>query len=350
MKDRGVKVKKQIIGSILLVAIAILTFSIFFKGYSFQELIGALRNANYFYLLAGLSMVFIHIICEAINTQLILKVLGQPISFNSSFRYSCIGFYFGSITPLASGTQPAQVYYMKQDKISVTMSSLTIFYITLVYQISLILLGIAAFVFSFQTAIWFFSKLKYLLIVGSIINIGAILLLFLLMFSNKIMPGILFFLIKLGNKLHIVKKADETKSKAEKSIRSYREKALIIRQHPVLFLQVLFFSMVQMTAMCLIPYLVYKGMGYLSYPVVKLTACQALLSISVSAIPLPGSEGITQAGFLQVFNRFFPHSAITFAMLINRVISFYLPLIINFIIYLFAHIRTLKQSKKDILV
>ncbi len=35
---------------------------------------------------------------------------------------------------------------------------------------------------------------------------------------------------------------------------------------------------------------------------------------------------------------------LTYAMLIHRVISFYIPLLLSFMIYIFTHIRTTKQS------
>lgn len=347
MNDQEMKTKKQIISILALVIIMLLTFSIFMKGYSFHELLLALKDANYSYLLAGLGMMLFFIACEAVNIRLIMKVLGQPVTLQSCFIYSLIGFYFSSITPSASGGQPAQVYYMKQDKISISLSSLTIFYIVFVYQIAMILLGIAAFIFSFHTAIWFIAKLKYLFIIGAIINTGAILVFFLLMFSSKIMPGILSFLIKVGGKLTIIKKPENLQQKSQISMLSYHEKAMIIKKHPLLFIQVLFITILQILAFSLIPFLVYKSMGYQSANPVDLISCQALLTIAVSAIPLPGAEGVTQAGFLQVFTRFFPHGSITYAMLINRVLSFYIPLVISFVFYMIAHINAMKKAEPN---
>lgn len=344
MNNQGIKTKKQIISILILIVIMLLTGSIFIKGCTVHDFINAFYHADYVFLLAGLGMMFLFIACEAANIFFIMKVLGQPVSLKKCFIYSFIGFYFSSITPSASGGQPAQVYYMKQDRISLPLSSLTMFYIMFVYQIGMILLGIAAFIFSYKTSILFISRLKYLFLIGAVINTGAILLFFLLMFSSKIMPAILSFFIKAGSRLHLIKNRDHALQKAGKSMHDYHEKALIIKQHPVLFLQVLFITIIQMLALCLIPFFVYKSMGYHSDHLVGLTACQALLTIAVSAIPLPGAEGVTQAGFLQVFGMFFPNKAIAYAMVINRVLSFYLPLFISFIIYIIEHISVTKRS------
>jgi conserved hypothetical protein len=346
MHEQVIKTKKQLISTFLLLGIIAITFSVFLKDYSLRELFEALKAADFTYLLAGLGMMLIFISCEAANIWLILKVLGHDAPFRRCFEYSSIGYYFSSITPSASGGQPAQVYYMKQDKIPLTLSSITIFYIVYVYQIVMIILGIAAFLFRFDIAVLFAAKLKILLLIGVIINTGVIFLLFSLMFSSKVVPAILSFLIKAGTKLRLVKKTEKVKKKLEESILSYREKAQLIKQHPFLFLQVFLITLIQLIALNLIPYLVYKSMGYHEDNLLSITACQALLTISVSAIPLPGAEGVTQAGFLQVFGMFFPKKALTYAMLINRIISFYLPLIISFILYVYTHLRTSRQIRK----
>ena len=114
MNNQGIKTKKQIISILILIVIMLLTGSIFMKGCSVHDLIDAFYHADYTFLLAGLGMMFLFIACEAANIFLIMKVLGQPVSLKKCFIYSFIGFYFSSITPSASGGQPAQVYYMKQ--------------------------------------------------------------------------------------------------------------------------------------------------------------------------------------------------------------------------------------------
>ncbi len=346
MHEQGIKTKKQILSTLLLLGIIIITFTIFLKDYSLQELFGAIRNADFSYLLAGFCMMLLFIACEALNIRIILKVLGHNSPFRRCLEYSSIGFYFSSITPSAAGGQPAQVYYMKQDKIPLTLSSITIFYIVYVYQIVMIFLGIAAYILRFDVAVLFASKLKILLLIGVVINTGAIFLFFAFMFSSKIVPAILSFLMKAAAKLHLIKKTADVKKKLNESILSYREKTQIIKLHPFLFLQVFLITLVQLLALSMIPYFVYRSMGFHSEDLLSITACQALLTISVSAIPLPGAEGVTQAGFLQVFGMFFPKKALAYAMLINRILSFYIPLILSFLYYIYTHIRITGRRKR----
>lgn len=344
MHDQGIKARKQIISTLILLVLIVITFSYYLKGYTIKDLQSALLNVKFSYLLCGLGMMFIFISCEAANIYLILKALNNKIPFFRCFEYSNIGFYFSAITPSSSGGQPAQVYYMKQDKIPIAESSITIFFIVYVYQITMILLGIIMALLRFSEAIYFISKLRYLFIYGMVVNIGAIFIFFSLMYSKKLAPSIVTFILKVGYKLRLIKRVDEIKNRFDKILKSYHEKAMILKAHPILFFKILFVTIIQMLALNSIPYLVYCSMGYKAHNILDMITCQSLLTISVSAVPLPGAEGVTQGGFLQIFNTYFPQNMLTYAMLINRVISFYLPLLISFVIYITTHIRTMKQS------
>jgi glycosyltransferase 2 family protein len=343
MYDQEMKAKKQIAGVLLLLLLVVFTFFFYLRGYSYGELGNALRNANYAYLLLGLGMMFLFICCEAVNIRMIMKVLGYEITIGRCMQYSSIGFYFSSITPSASGGQPAQIYYMKKDEIPVATSSITIFFLVFVYQIAMMLLGIIMSFLRYSMAVNFIAKLKYLFLFGVIVNTGVIIVLFLLMFSKKLVPLLVKAVLKIAGKIRFLRKLVNNEEKLSRSLEAYHEKALLIKDHPVLFFKVLFVTIIQMIALSLIPLLVYLSLGYHTNHMADFITCQSLLTISVSAVPLPGAEGISQGGFLQVFAMFFNRKTLVSAMLINRVISFYLPLVFSFGVYIITHLRIARQ-------
>lgn len=344
MHNQSIKVKKQIIGILTLLVLIVITSIFYLNGNTIIELRNALLNAKLPYLFGGLGMILIFILCEAVNISLIMKTLNYRIPFFRCFEYSSIGFYFSSITPSSSGGQPAQIYYMKQDKIPIAASSVTFFFIIYVYQIAMILVGIFFALLCFSEAVYFIHKLRYIFFFGVVVNTGAIFVFFSLMVSKKFVPFLTALILKAGIKLRVVKQPEETKNKFDKSLIAYHHKAMILKTHPVLFFKILFVTIIQMLSLNSVPALVYCSMGYDTKHIPALITCQSLLTISVSAVPLPGAEGITQSGFLQIFDAFFPQNILPYAMLINRAISFYIPLLLSFILYIFTHIRTTKQS------
>ena len=54
---------------------------------------------------------------------------------------------------------------------------------------------------------------------------------------------------------------------------------------------------------------------------------QAVLFLSVSSLPLPGAVGLTEVGFLLLYQTVFPAAILPSAMLLSRTVSFYLILL-----------------------
>lgn len=110
--------KKVIKNLSFFVIILGITLGIIFKEQSVTEIIAILKNAKIEFILIGLLCMLIYLLLEAVNLNRTLKVLGEKSSFMQNFKYAIIGFFFSSITPAASGGQPAQIYYMNKNKIS----------------------------------------------------------------------------------------------------------------------------------------------------------------------------------------------------------------------------------------
>lgn len=60
----------------------------------------------------GLLLMFAFVGCEAMCSRTILRQLGDRVPYRRCLGYACTGFVFSSITPSASGGQPAQVCCM----------------------------------------------------------------------------------------------------------------------------------------------------------------------------------------------------------------------------------------------
>lgn len=344
--SKYVSKKNQIKGNLFILALMAITIYAFLRGYTIGELIDVLKNVRPFYLLAGLSMMVLYIVCQAIIFNMILEVFKQPVSFRSCLEYSYIGYYFGSITPGASGGQPAQMYYMSKDKIPVACSSITVFLMVFAYQIAMVLFSGLMTILRFDIAVQVVSKLNYLLIIGSVITVGIIIFLFSAMYSRKMVPYLMCLGVKLGEKLHLVKNPEKIHEKLQQTINSYHDKSDVLSKHPILLIKVLLVTLVELAATNMVSYLVYLGMGYREYGALNLMTSQSLLNISLAAVPLPGSVGVAEDVFLKIFSTYYPAEVLPSAMILSRVVNFYLPLFISFVVYLFAHVRIMKHAKK----
>ena len=130
---------KQISSLIFIIFLMLITNYFIFKDQSFETLFEALKEVNPLYILAGLSMMFIFVGCEALNTFSIMKALNQKVTYLKCLGFAFVGFYFSSITPSSSGGQPAQIFYMNKANINLSYSSLNVLIITVVYQLVMML-------------------------------------------------------------------------------------------------------------------------------------------------------------------------------------------------------------------
>ena len=93
------------------------------KGLSPQEFLQFLKNASPVYLGFSLLSMFGFIFFEGLAVRSLIKAFGYPCSVRESMVYGASDIYFSSITPSATGGQPACAYFMIRNGIPVTMST-----------------------------------------------------------------------------------------------------------------------------------------------------------------------------------------------------------------------------------
>jgi glycosyltransferase 2 family protein len=338
--------RKNQIRSIIFIAILMtITIIVVLKEYSMMEIVQVIRSVHPFYLCAGLLMMFVNVGCLALNFKLILQRLGHPAGYARCIEYAYVGNYFGAITPGASGAQPSQIYYMNKDQIHIDISAITVFLMVFTSQIVMLVYGAVMAIARFDYVCNYKAWMKYLIIAGSAVILCLTLILTAIMFMGRAVPYIIKHALKLGVKVKLVKNKAEVRQKLDMLVAAYQGRAHYILKHPGMFIQAFFVSVVQWTAYYMVSYLVYLSFGHRSADVIDLMSGQVLINIAVVAIPLPGAVGISEKAFLQVFHRFYTMDELPSAMILTRVINFYLPLFIAFIVYMAMHFRMIRQNK-----
>lgn len=347
MSTKVVSRKNQIRSILFIAMLMAITVAVVLKDYSIKELILVIKSVHPLFLLAGIVLMFLYAGCQGMCFYMIVARLGHPAPYRHCIEYAYIGNYFGAITPGASGGQPAQVYYMNKDGIHVDISAITIFLMVFASQIVILFLGAILAILRFSMVEQFEDWMKYLLIAGGIVMISLTTFLSALMFMGKTVPYLIHLALRLGAKLHLIRKPEAAKAKLDEIVRSYQEKSRFIRKHPDLFVKVFAVTILQWIAYYMVIYLVYLSFGYRDYGPLELMTGQALINIAIAAVPLPGSVGIAEKAFLMEFAMFYTAEQLPSAMILSRIINFYLPLFISFVVYLFAHVRIMKQKNKQ---
>lgn len=344
MKKEKSKVKKTLLNIALFLLLIILTFWLILKDQNTEEIMLAVDKAKKQYLLIGMIAMTIFISCEAINVRRILKGLGEKTTFFKNLKYALIGFFFSAITPAATGGQPMEIYYMHKDGISVANSTLALLVQLMSLQIVNLSVGITSVLFNYEVINN--GGLVLLAIIGIILNSGALVLLIIGIFSRRLSKGLINIAVKIL-KFFRKKNIEELQEKMERELTKYQEDSEYIKKNKRVIIKSVLTTLVQMLVYYTVPFFVYKAYGLNEHCIIRIMSLQALLYTTVSGIPSPGSVGVSEGGFLGIFRNVFPETLINSAMILNRVINFYLLVTVSAVIVIICTLKDKKQEKLE---
>lgn len=337
------KVKKYFMNLILFIVLIVLTFSIIFKDQDISQILKIVRSVKLEFILIGIICMSLYIICEAINIGRTLKALNEKSTFLRNLKYALIGFFFSSITPAASGGQPMQIYYMHKEKITVASSTLALLINLTCVQIVTISVAIISLIFNYH----YMNKfLVGFFILGVSLNASALALLLISILSKRMTRGIINITIRIL-KLFKIKNIESKQEKMENELKKYHDSAKYIKENKKLIFKNLITTYIQYFAYYSISYCVYRSFGLTEHGILEISTMQAVLYATVSGIPSPGAVGVSEGGYLAIFETIYPQTMLNGAMLLNRGVNFYLFVIISAIVVIINAIKT-KNNISDL--
>ncbi len=334
------KTRKLLRNSILFIILIILTFYIIFKDQSISSILDILRGVKKEFIFIAIICMCLYIICDAVNIGRTLKALKEKTTLFKNIKYSLIGFFFSAITPAASGGQPMQIYYMYKDNISVANSTLALLVNLSCVQIVTISMAIVSLLFNYQ---YLNSILIVFFILGITLNSSALTLLLISIFSKKMTKGLINITIKIL-RFFKIKDVESKQTKLENELGKYQSSADYIKNNKLVILKTLFTTYIQFILFYSISYWVYRSFGLANNSIFEITTMQSVLYATVSGIPSPGAVGVSEGGFIAIYETIFPKEMLNSAMLLNRGINFYLFVFISAIVVMSSTFK-LKNKK-----
>ena len=288
----------------------------------------AIRKADIYWLLAGVGLVVVFIWGESVIIWYLMRSFQIFLSKKICFLFSCIGFFFSCITPAAGGGQPMQVYYMKKEKIPIPVSAVVLMLVTITYKLVLVVVGIAISIFGRGFLHQYLQEVLPVFYLGLGLNVFCVSFMTVLVFHPVLAEWILMKGLDLLGKLHFVKQKDALTEKLQESMQVYRETAAYLKGHKMVIFNVILITFIQRFAMFAVTGAVYLSFGMSGISLWDIVLLQAVISVSVDMLPLPGGMGISEAMFLRIFAKIF-HAATLPAMVLARGISYYSQLLLS---------------------
>lgn len=322
------KCKKGILCGLLFLSLLGLTFYLVFHGQDPRQLRAALLQADPTMLGIGAGCMALFFCCEAKNLQRGLAMFGSPASYRACLRYAITGFFFSSVTPSASGGQPMQVYAMYRDGHPPAPGTMALLVEFFSFQLVAVALGVGGFLFHRQQLLAMPRGILVCFLVGCALNLLVALVLTGAVVSPRLLPAVGRGLLVPANRL-FPRQAPGWAASVKTQWQELRHCVQCFRTHPKQWAAMLGTTLLQLLAYHSIPFWVSLALGVDSSSLPAMIAMQSVLFLSVSSLPLPGAVGLTEGGFLLLYQTIFPAALLPGAMLLSRTLSFYLFLLLS---------------------
>lgn len=300
---------------------------------NFNTIINEIINVNIFWLIISFLLALSFWFFKAIATTRIANIFKKDYSIKQGMRLVLETNFFHAITPFAVGGQPYEIYSLKKSKLKITEATNVSIVNFIVYQIALVLLGIIAIVYNHHFVLLKENDLlKNLVVVGFLVNFIVIVALFLLTCTKKINKILMKFIIKVLNKIHLVKNKDEKIKQFNEYLNEFHQGAKILLHDKKLFIKLIFIHFIGLISSYLIPLTLAYAMGISSYTGIEAIVLSSYVMLIGAFVPIPGGTGGLEYGFMAFYGSFIKGSKLNAIMLLWRFITYYFAMILGAIL------------------
>ncbi len=320
-----------------------------------------LAGSDLGFVFIAIGIMFLYYLVEALILTILARMYKRNYPYYKGFFNAMIGTFFSGITPSNSGGQFVQAYTFSKQGVKVTNAASILLMHFIVYQISSVLFSAVILIFKFSelrahtTPIPVFGfnfDIIFLSLIGFGINAFVIIILFFAAFSKKLHHFITTTGVNIMYKFHIIKDKNQKALELSAKFETFRiELKRLLQNFWVLIITMILF-IVKMILFNLIPYFIARSLkveftkSNTFMNMVNTTSMSLLSTTITSMVPIPGASGGAELVFRMLFNDFFggDGSQISAIILIWRGITYYMGLIIGFVIFLLYHESPKKES------
>lgn len=246
-----------------------------------------------------------------------------------SYKVSALGKYYDSITPLSSGGEPFQIYYMGKrglkgsDSLSVSIGKYVLQQITYIaFALVVMIIGITL-PNDGGTGTTVVTATSW---VGFALNAFVVLLVGFISISKKVGNKLISGSLKLLCKMKILKNYDKHYNKVQRTVNDYQTTMKFYAKDPKTFFSIFGISIANLVLTYSLPFLIHASFyGFHFELFAQIFIYCVMVDLASSIFPLPGGTGASELSFSVLFADLFEIGGNLFwAMLIWRIFTYYI--------------------------
>lgn len=331
------KKSSNIFNTIFLIMVFAATMYSVFYGEDLGQITECIKGAKSSYWLPCILIVIVFIESESVILFYMFKNLGENARFLNCCLYSFVGFFFILITPSASGGQPAQLYFMKKDGLSFTVSTMVLVIVTITYKLVLVVIGTLVFIFRPAKVMYYLSPITGWCIFGMVLNVICIFVMLMFVFHQDFAENTATFILNAFFKFFRRKSKEKYMQRLSLAMEKYRGTAEYFSSNKLIIWNVFCITVFQRVIFFTLTYIVCLSFNTASEGIFVITSLQAMLSVAVDMLPFPGGMGITEKLFEYVFTPLCGSDLVLPVMIVTRAVSYYTQLFISAVMSIVAY-------------
>ncbi len=271
----------------------------------------------------------------------------KKVSLKEAIKHNFITQFFNGITPFSTGGQPMQVYMLTEHNLSIIQATNVTISNFIYYQTALIIYGIIAVILNYSLDLFPKSSILSKLVgIGFLINTLVGVFLILITYSPKFTKSLILFLIKILNKIKIIKDKEIISKKIINKLDEFHENAKKIRKNKKLLFVGIMLNFISLTFLYIIPFFLITSLDIKVSPI-KIIAASAYTQVLGSFVPIPGATGGIEYGYTQFVGMFIKGKVLSATLIAYRFITYYLGMIVGGITLSFDSKMNNKEEKTD---
>ncbi len=311
----------------------------------------SLIGEHWYYLLVLVGLFLSMHLLEGIKISIMLHKTTGKFSFIKGLNCAVLGKYYDYVTPLGSGGQPFQMYYLGTHGVPVGPAGaipISCFFLT---QFSFFAFALVSFIMGTSLVP---VSIKIVAYFGAVFYIIVPLFLVIFSFMPKAGYKVIAFGVKILTKIKICKKPEKWIEKGNAAIDNNKKNLAIISKSKMI-IPCFLLSLLYMLAQCSMPYFTLLLFGenatgvtvsFASY--VEITKVTFFIYSAITFIPTPGNSGAADGTFYGLFKSILPVAGSCFiGMTIWRMFSFYMFLLFGVAFSVGIKINQIKKNKKE---
>lgn len=254
-------------------------------------------------------------------------------SWPGSFLTSMVGIFYNAVTPFAMGGQPMQVLQMRKQGISTGAASSLLVLKFLAWQVVTTILGTIGLIL-YGHIVMDSTAMTVLFVIGYVLNAGCLVLAVLALVLHDWLARCGKAILRMLARIRLIKKPqtlEKYNAHWDHFLQDYRQATRFALDNWKNMLPILLFAALTAAATFSITYCVYRGLGLQEEGYATVLLMQALLTVSVSYIPLPGASVASEGGFYIIFAQLFPGAYRFAGVLLWRAFTYYANIIFGLV-------------------